>query len=328
MSGIRGVCDPDRVLSTHPAVWASNDEPQPHVETGESETAPLIRALAAVDSCPDELAEFDQIVGRTPFGPAVYEYSVSVGRDPARWRLSHYFDVREGGHVVVEAHTRFLEVACALGIPLSSAMEAYLAEAIAADAVQIAIGIDARPDPAESRLKYYLICDQEGVSPCESLRAAAGIEIPNRLTAVRTHILGLDFRRDGLHDMKVYHSLNVGQLPRIFRSPAAHEVTIEGAKHAILHECVGAERERKLHVSFTDTPTLERLILSEFGETDGTLAMLTHIAALNEHEGVDLFPWILARPYADGDLLRSPYTVYFHPREATRPARVLGARAD
>ena len=316
MSGVRQVCDPDGVLSTKPAVSSPNPDPVPPTALSESESAPLLRALAVEDTCPRDLTTFDSIVGRGPFGPDTFEYSVSVGRDPARWRLSHYFDVTDRRYAVVEAHTRFVEAAGALGIPLSPAIRAYLAEASATDAIQVAVGIDARPDPTQTRLKYYLICDQKGVAPCESLRAAAGIEIPSRLTAARTHILGLDFRREGLHDMKVYHSLDVGQLPRIFRKPDLHRVTIDGAKHAVLHECVGQTRERKLHVSFSDTPTLERLMVSELGTVPGTRAMLTHVAELNEHEGVDIFPWILARTYADGTLEKAPYTVYFHPRSS------------
>ena len=320
MSGIRRVCDPDGVLSTRPAVCSPDQEAPPAVEDTESETAPLLRALAAVDSCPPDLSVFDGIVGRKPFGPDVFEYSVSVGRLPARWRLTHYFDVGDQRHRVVEAHTRFVEAAGALGVPLSPEIQAYLREASASDAIQVAIGIDARPDPTQTRLKYYLICDQAGVAPCERLRAAAGIEIPSRLTAVRTQMLGLDFRREGLHHMKVYHALDVAQLPRIFRNPQAHEATIGGAKHAVLHECVGQKRERKLHVTFTDTPTLERLILSELGDVEGTFAMLTHIAELNEHDGVELFPRSLARTYQDGALGAAPYTVYFHPSEAMRPS--------
>lgn len=318
MAGVRSACDPDRVLSGHPMVAASDGAPPIELTPTPSRTAPLVEALESMGAMPAEFSLFDEIVGRSDSGPDTFEYSVSVGSDLARWRLTHYFGVRDMRHRCVEAHTRFLEAAGALGIRVPTSIREYLDQADVSEAVQVAIGIDARLKSSETRLKYYLICDQQGGAPCEPLRAAAGIEIPSRLTAVRTHILGLDFRRDGLYDMKVYHALDVGQLHRIFRNPSAHRATIDGAREVVLHECVGAERPRKLHVAFGETKDIERLIASELGEIAGTRPMLAHIAALNAHDGVDIFPWILARSYQDGALEKRPYTVYFHPRDPRR----------
>ena len=314
LSGIRSVCDPDGVLSAHPSV-ATSGGPAVLPEERPSRAGPLVAALASQGPMPEGFSDFDEIVGRGDSGPDTFEYSVAVGGQPAKWRLTHYFDVRGARHAQVGANTRFLEAAGALRIPISSSIRSYLERSDVSDASQIAVGIDARPDGSETRLKYYLICDEQGASPCEPLRAAAGIEIPSRLTAVRTHILGLDFRRGGLHDMKVYHALDVSQLGRIFRDTSAHQTLIDGAREAVLHECIEPGRPRKLHVALSETKDMERLISTELGQVAGTLPMLAHVAELNERDGVDIFPWILARPYANGALATRPYTVYFHPRD-------------
>ncbi len=233
-----------------------------------------------------------------------YEYS--VGEDAqAIWRMTFYFDVRDQPGRLEAAIAGLQSVASAHGVSVSDEIRAAFADPATRELLQVGIGVDARPDPKDTRMKLYFIADAiGGGEACRMLMKACGAAPAD--DADTPHIVGLDLRPTGVHDVKVYTSLNVDRLPKIFRKPKRHHRQNSGAKHAVLHESRLLKKERRLHVSAVDSRKL-RKILADDPAASGILA---HIARIEEISGFALEPWIAARTYRDGELF-GPLTVYY-----------------
>ena len=264
----------------------------------------LLLALDASTEVPSDFVLFHNSVAMAENGPDSFEYSVSTDSD-ALWRVTHYFDVRDTPERAEEVCRRLEDAAGALGIPIPNKVRRLLDPQGLSVALQVGIGIDARPDPDATRLKLYIISDNAGgsdvatklVDACE----AGSEQAPN------PHIVGLDLTRSGLLDVKVYTSLDPSRLAQIFRRPRAHEGTIKGAKNAVLHESRLLGNERKLHVAARDGRELRRRL-----ELDPDAApLLAHVRKVENLAGFPLEPWLISHTYRDGEL-EGPLTVYYH----------------
>src|SRR5690606_29919973 len=98
---------------------------------------------------------------------------------------------------------------------------------------QLCLGIDARPELADTRLKIYAIYQGDAADSTEALCSALGVTPPAAANLALTHIVGVDLRSTGLHDVKLYYSLAPRQVTRTLRQPALAIPLLRGCRRVV-----------------------------------------------------------------------------------------------
>ena len=267
---------------------------------------------------PPELLAFDGLVS-APHPPADFrELSIGVSHRLDPWRLTAYFDVAGEPTVVTRtAWERASALAEFMGVPLPAVLESLLCDRLATNAAlrQVAVGLDARDDPAASRMKLYVIFEGDASRPTASLCAALDATPPDNAALALTHIVGIDLTRAGLHDVKLYYSLDLGRAHRIVRDPTRWTTLLRGATTLVYAHSLLTPR-RSLHVRARDPELLWRELPRLAAPALPRLhACLQALGCTPDRRG-PLQPAFVALPWEDGALDPTRFTLYLHPRRA------------
>lgn len=251
------------------------------------------------------------------------EHSFAVGPDDlSLFRRSEYFNVRaRGSHEAEHVLAMFERLAGSLGVHLSDCVRGWLSPEAMDGALQIAIGIDDR-DNEQTRLKFYLICDQRPCAARENAFEILHVD-PSTFGGVENaHIVGLDLTHDGLHDVKLYYALNKALLSRVLRPRYMHSPLVNHSKHVVLQASVLQDRGRRMHIISDSCAVVENNLAERVSETASGL-VTDRLRQIEQTEGVVLKPWIGAYDFDKGHLSESAFSVYFHPQSREpEPARV------
>jgi len=245
--------------------------------------------------------------------PDFFEASPQVAGDRiAPWRMTHYFDV--GGRPLarrVEVFARFSACATALGVVIPEALAGLLAAPEPEPALrQLCLGIDARPEPEPSRLKLYAIFEGDAAAYTRALCAGLAVEPPAAASLGLTHIVGVDLiGARGLADVKLYYSMPPRRVPRTLRRPTLAIPLLRGCRRVVYQRSLIVPGKQSYHFH-GESPAPLRAELARLREQAPATAELE--GRLDALADAGLTPWILAHPFADGELERGVYSLYLH----------------
>lgn len=267
--------------------------------------------------CPAALVDFDRVMSErssTPFDRC--EYSVAVAGGFAPWRTVYYFDVaRHSGAQARWADSRFVSAADRLGISLDHPFGQRLRAGGfgSTGLLQVAVGIDVRPDEAETRLKYYFIFEGDpGRSVLAPILETLGARLPDGVETHTVHMIGVDLTRSGVHDAKLYVGLDPDRVHRVLRHAKPFFPFFDRVKAAVLHTCLlRPSKTRKIHFAVDNSDAIRSMLDGMLLDVPGTARLKQQVAAINEAFPPGLEPWVLAFEYEEGAFDTTRYAVYF-----------------
>ncbi len=288
--------------------------------------SPLLRALAASASPPPAVVDFDRHAffganeaarESSPRAPDFFETSPHVDREVfAPWRLTYYFDLsaRPRAEVVNTVHGRLLALARRYAFPLPDGLRAWLSATSWTDEsmLQVVLGLDARADPADTRLKYYVILKGDAGRLVAALCEALAVSPPQRAKLEQTHIVGVDLTRAGVRDVKLYYALDPVRAARTLRDPRPHARLLQGCRTIVYQHSLIVEHKRSMHFHARAPEVLLRELATMRRAAPWSQRLVTHLKALNAPGRPPLRPWILAHPWRDGALDRGRASLYLH----------------
>ncbi len=295
-----------------------------------NDRSPLLRALSTIATPPPSVARFDHRAFRGAIAqrdetspraldlvPDFFETSPHVDRDVfAPWRLTYYFDLaaRPRAQVIAAVHRRLLALAEGFACPLPDGLRAWLSAPAWTDEsmLQVVLGLDARHDPKDTRLKYYVILKGDASRLVAGLCEALAVTPPARAKLSQTHIVGLDLTRAGLRDVKLYYALNPDKAARTLRDPRPHARLLRGCRTVVYQHSLIVEHKRSMHFHARAPEVLLRELAGLRRAAPWSQQLVTHLTALNGPGRPPLRPWILAHPWRDGALDRSRASLYLH----------------
>jgi hypothetical protein len=288
--------------------------------------SPLLRALRhARADLPNEFERFDTLI-QTELSPSFTEYSARIAEGLSAWRETLYFDLRGDPSQAAAANQRWLVCADALGFAVPAAFRALLGTAatLGPEVLQVVLGYDAADEPAQARLKYYLIFREDPDRLVEGIRVAvAAPALPKTLQPGSVYILGLDFARAGLHDFKLYVRLDPSRIGAVIRNLGEFAALWRGSRYTVFQRClIGAGQQVYFHASSAGLLEAE---LDQRRAEPAVAALLAQIEAMNgalTPTRVRLRPWIASFAWRAGVLHRQPSNLYFHFDPLDAPARV------
>ncbi len=262
----------------------------------------LLPLLARAGAPPPELTVFDEHAR----DPDDVETSVQVDARVHPWRLTHYYDARGRSEAVARVvGDRLRGLAAALSTPIPSALDRVI-DACDPAIRQIAIGIDVRARTEETRLKHYMVLSGDGRPVAERACAALGVEPPPGAALDRTHIVGVDLTRDGLHDVKLYFAIEPSEVARTLRDPGPWQPLLRACRAVVFQHSLLVADKRSMHFQAGAPAALSGELDRLRDSAPATVDLLAHLRAI----GPSLEPWIVSFPYRDGRLERGRFNVY------------------
>ncbi len=288
--------------------------------------SPMLAALEGEDvwgPAPEPVRRFDACaaLGSGPT-PDFFESSPQVAGERVQpWRITHYFDVagRPLAHRVGVGE-RLSACADALAIAIPAPLAELLAQPTPEPALrQLCLGIDARPEAEQTRLKLYAIFEGDAAAHTLALCSALGVTPPDAANLALTHIVGVDLDRGGLRDVKLYYAMDPRKVTRTLREPKRAIPLLRGCRRVVYQRSLIVPGKQSYHFH-ADAPQVLRAELAR---------LRAHAPATDEldarHEVISaagLSPWILAHPFAAGELDRRVYSLYLHLDPARVPAAI------
>jgi hypothetical protein len=269
-------------------------------------------ALRAADpAAPSSLETFDRIARSGELRPDLYEHSVRVASRVSPHRLTYYFDThRRGASVAREAGERFVHLSAGLGLRVPPRLAAFVrSDAPAGDEVlQVVLGVDASPEGAGLRVKYYLVFrDHPSACVAELLRAVDLAPAPGT-DPDKTYIVGVDVTSGGVHDVKLYFRLEASRVPKVIGNAEAVADLLGASGDVVFQQCTRRPERRQVYVHTKSTVSLSAWLARHgFDEALGRAKSIN--ARLS---GARIEPRIVSFAYADGRVDLGAACVYFH----------------
>ncbi len=284
--------------------------------TGGGGHTPLVKALLAVDDAtPAHVAAVDACVAAVSRAPDSIEYSAKVGLATLEpYRFTWYWDVgRHPRGLAREIVSTFRACADRTGAVVPEAL--LDAPFDAGPVLQLVVGLDARPDPAATRVKLYAVLSLGARSVVEALGELCGVpQPPPSVDLDLTYIVGLDFGPRGLVDMKLYFALDGRSAPRLLRAPSSAGELLSLSRLIVFQQGLVDPAKRALFFHANDRALLRRELARSLGPDRPMSHLLTRARAMGDVVGTALDPWILSYPLVGGSLERETCNVYFHCR--------------
>ena len=280
----------------------------------------LLAALERADlwgPAPEAVRRFDACValdGEPAWGPPPNFCESSpqlAGERVHAWRVTHYFDV--AGRSLerrLNVAARLSACADALSIPVPDALAQLLANPAPEPALrQLCLGLDARLDPAQTRLKLYAILEGDAAAHTRALCSALAISPPESARLELTHIVGVDLDRAGLRDVKLYYAMPPNKVTRTLKQPWLAVPLLRGCRRVVYQRSLIMPGKQSYHFHAHAPRVLwaELLRLREQAPATAELERRREAFA-----AAGLAPWILAHPFAAGELERRVSSVYLH----------------
>lgn len=285
-----------------------------------ADPSPLLVALRASDArTPESLALFDQFLARSEVMADFFEWSMHIADEVCPHRLTYYFDTfRQGAQDSVTARKvgeQFLALARTLqtNIPADMA-RVFLDEVPKNDSVlQIVVGIDERSS-TNRRLKYYLVFRDEPSEIVRQVLTAAGIATPSgQLDLRRTYILGLDFRNDGVDDVKLYFRLDMRQLARVVENIDDFQPLVRLSRDVVFQHCLLQQNRRQIYLHATHDAVIMPWLNTEARNRPAFSQLIERVTRMNRALApIRIAPWIISFPYRNRRMDRANSNVYFH----------------
>ncbi len=286
----------------------------------DDERSPLLAALerpALWGPAPALVRRFDACAalerepawGRAPeFG----ESSPQVDADRLwPWRLTHYFDV--AGRPLarrLEVAARLRACAAALELAVPPALVELLERPRPEPALrQLCLGLDARAGPEHTRLKLYAIFEGDAAAHTRALCSALEVRPPDAAALALTHIVGVDLDRAGLRDVKLYYAMPPRKVTRTLSQPRLAIPILRGCRRVVYQRSLIVAGKASYHFH-ADAPGVVWDELARLRERAPATVELER--RRRPFVAAGLAPWILAHPFAAGELERQTYSCYFH----------------
>ena len=283
------------------------------------EPSPLLAALerhADLGPTPELARIFDRISAHgaegAGEGPDFFETSPQVGDALAPWRMTHYFDLKDrAAGRRAEVFSRLRALADELGVPDLERLEPALGEAAPPEPAmrQLCLGVDVRRETGHSRVKLYAIFEGDAEAWTRALCLALGHPPPEAARLSLTHIVGLDFTLAGLHDLKLYFAMEPRKVTRTLRRPQLAIPLLRGCRRVVYQHSLIVPGKKSMHFH-ADAPSVMHGELARLrAHAPATAELERRLGGLREG---GLEPWILAHPFAEGELERGVYSLYLH----------------
>lgn len=311
-----------RVASEHEAVGGDVSA----LVDGAEHSATFAALAATSADVPDALRCFDGLVQASGLVPDLEEYSAKCDAALHGWRSTRYFDTGRYPQARIGAVDQlFGSLAEHLGADISGfagvgGLRDDAAGVPSGRVLQTVLGLDARDQAGDFRLKYYWVLRSRPGVLIARLLAQLGVEADPNIDLDLVYICGLDFSPRGLVDVKLYFALDRQRVSQVVgNARAVHEV-LAGCKLVCFQHCLLSTEKRQMFFHAARSQTLERALIQLGRASASARALTSRIGAMNRVlAGPSLEPWIIAFPFADRRLALQAFNVYFHPSGA-RPA--------
>ena len=283
-----------------------------------NKAGPLLTAMATSGEFgrpPEQVRSFDRITagGTQSEPPDFYETSPRVAEQVSPWRLTHYFDLAgRGTDHRAGVYARFVELCNELGMPGAEHLSPMFERAAPVEPAlrQLCIGLDCPRDPQSIRVKLYAIMEGKAEAWTVALAGLLGVDPPAEATLDLTHIVGLDFTAGGLHDVKLYFAMDPKRVSGTLRNRRRAAELLNGCRRVVYQQSLLVAGKKSMHFHADAPRVLDDELVPLRSTVPASAEFERRLAGLRERAGME--PWILAHPFADGELDRSVYSLYLH----------------
>lgn len=279
-------------------------------------SSPLLIALRESDPhTPESLVTFDRLMV-PDIAPDFLEWSAHVAHDVCPHRLTYYFDThRRGAPLARIVGERFLDLARMLGTTIPPPIARVMTTDVPAhdSVLQVVVGIDERTPP-DKRIKYYLVFRSNPSEIIHKIVDSFGSPSPVESVDVqRTYIVGIDFREDGVDDVKLYFRLDLRHLGRVVENVADFDPLVRLSRDVVFQHCLLHPERRQMYLHATH----DRVIGPWLAATSRARPAFSQLVQrqIRTQQALTptrVAPWIISFPYRNRRMDASTSNVYFH----------------